>query len=240
MPEAGQALVGAEPSNTPEQPSQPTPGVATYDVPNVGPVAVDELVKGYMRQNDYTQKTQSLSQEREQVQLMQDLANALEANPQETLASLAEAYEVQLGATSTPAVDAENLPISSGQEQLPPEVANSLNRMNQFMEEQEKRELRQEIEREISECKSKYGDFDEASVIHFAYTRGIPDIEVAYLAWDRQQAFEKGMNEGLTNAEARVQATVEGGTSVPVGSPEISEKDPYGDAVRFALRGSQT
>lgn len=68
---------------------------ATYDVGGEQ-VTVDELQRGYMRQRDYTQKTQLLSTQRQQYEAATRLAEALQSDPRGTLVQLAAASGVDL------------------------------------------------------------------------------------------------------------------------------------------------
>lgn len=81
------------------------PGVsdqpATYDVGGEQ-VTVDELQRGYMRQRDYTQKTQLLSSQRQQYEAATRLAEALQADPRGTLLQLAAASGVDLASLQDP------------------------------------------------------------------------------------------------------------------------------------------
>jgi hypothetical protein len=65
-------------------------------------VDVNELRSGYMRQRDYTQKTQLLAQQRQEYEAATRLAEALRADPQGTLLQLAEATGVDLASLQGP------------------------------------------------------------------------------------------------------------------------------------------
>lgn len=51
------------------------------EIPGVGKVGVDELKNGYLRQSDYTRKTQELAQQRKELQNAVDAYNAVKADP---------------------------------------------------------------------------------------------------------------------------------------------------------------
>jgi hypothetical protein len=65
-------------------------------------VSLDELQRGYMRQSDYTQKTQLLSSQRQQYEAATRLAEALQADPRGTLLQLAAASGVDLASLQDP------------------------------------------------------------------------------------------------------------------------------------------
>jgi hypothetical protein len=81
------------------------PGVAdqptTFDVGGEQ-VPLEELQRGYMRQRDYTQKTQLLSSQRQQYEAATRLAEALQADPRGTLLQLAAASGVDLASLQDP------------------------------------------------------------------------------------------------------------------------------------------
>jgi hypothetical protein len=65
-------------------------------------VTLDELQRGYMRQSDYTQKTQLLASQRQQYEAATRLAEALQADPRGTLLQLAAASGVDLASLQDP------------------------------------------------------------------------------------------------------------------------------------------
>jgi hypothetical protein len=65
-------------------------------------VTLDELQRGYMRQGDYTQKTQLLASQRQQYEAATRLAEALQADPRGTLLQLAAASGVDLASLQEP------------------------------------------------------------------------------------------------------------------------------------------
>ena len=65
-------------------------------------VPLSELQRGYMRQSDYTQKTQLLSSQRQQYEAATRLAEALQADPRGTLLQLAAASGVDLASLQDP------------------------------------------------------------------------------------------------------------------------------------------
>lgn len=69
----------------------------THEVPGIGNVPVDELVRGYLRESDYTKKTQEIANLRRQLEEQaekgpknqRELYEALKESPKETVAWLA-------------------------------------------------------------------------------------------------------------------------------------------------------
>lgn len=60
-------------------------------------VTLDELRNGYLRQSDYTRKTQGVAAERQRLAAMAQLADALQADPAGTITALQKAFADQLG-----------------------------------------------------------------------------------------------------------------------------------------------
>ena len=113
-------------------------------------VPLEELKNGYLRQADYTRKTQELAETRRRLQYAEQLYNAIYQNP-EVAQQLAEKF---------------NLPY------LDPNQAQVMELQNKYYD--------LLIEKEVNELKSKYGDFDVYSVLQFAYDRQIANLEDAY------------------------------------------------------------
>ena len=64
-------------------------------------VTLDELQNGYQRHSDYTRKTQEVAAERERLRQAEQIVSALENNPEETLRTLAQSFELDLGGQSS-------------------------------------------------------------------------------------------------------------------------------------------
>lgn len=106
-PGVGDAVTG-QPAPTAAQPVARggyVPGVsdqpATFDVGGEQ-VSLNELQQGYLRQRDYTQKTQLLSSQRQQYEAATRLAEALQSDPRGTLVQLAAASGVDLASLQDP------------------------------------------------------------------------------------------------------------------------------------------
>lgn len=71
------ALTGQpEPGSEPGTPAQTA---ETWDVPGVGQVGRDELIKGYLRTQDYTRKTMAVSQQQREFDMLRRQGEAMEA-----------------------------------------------------------------------------------------------------------------------------------------------------------------
>jgi hypothetical protein len=101
----------------------------------------EELISGYMRQQDYTRKTQTLAEQRQELERAQNLMSALDADPQGTLRLMAK----QLGMDEFTSVEDDD-PVSQRLQALDREIATL-----------RQREVTREVEREIDTLKSRYG-----------------------------------------------------------------------------------
>lgn len=133
-------------------------------------VTLDELLKGYQRQSDYTKKTQALAAERSQMQDLMQLATALNTDPAGTIQVLQEAY----GLTKAQATQMVN-----DQQELDPEEAR-WQQVESFMAQQQERERQAMVDRDIQALKQQYGDFDEMELVRHAVENRIPNLRAAF------------------------------------------------------------
>lgn len=151
--EQGETPTQSSATETPEPTLPQTIEIDGVDVP------IDELRNGYLRQRDYTQKTQALAKEKKQVEIATQYYQAIQNNP-DLAKKMAETY---------------NLPY------LTPEQAKV-----QELEEKYQDLL---LEREVSSLQAKYNDFDAQEVLQYAFDHKIENLEDAYvLVNSRKQA----------------------------------------------------
>lgn len=144
------------------EPSQTTPA-ETPQVPDVieidgKPVPVEELKKGYLRQSDYTKKTQELARQRDAQKIQEQYFQALTSNPQ-----LAEAFAKQF---NLPLVDAKDLQLKELE-----------NKYHDLL-----------LKQEVANLESRYEDFDAREVLQFAYDNKIENLEHAYMLVSQSKA----------------------------------------------------
>lgn len=130
-------------------------------------VTIDELLKGYQRQSDYTRKTQALAAERQQMEELAMLANALNTDPAGTIQLLQEAY----GLTKAEATQMA--------EEMDPEEAR-WQQVESFMQQQQNAQRQAMIDRDIANLKAQYGDFDEMELVKHAVENRIPNLRAAF------------------------------------------------------------
>lgn len=128
-------------------------------------VTLDELLKGYQRQADYTRSKQEVAAERQEAAAALELLAALQNDPQGTLQIL----EQQLG------FDADT-------EEIDP-IAQRLNQTEQFIAQQQEQAAIAQIEAEVSRVAQTYGaeNVDAEALLDYAIEQQIPDLEAAFL-----------------------------------------------------------
>lgn len=201
-----------------EQPPAETEGEApqlvTVKIDGVeSQVSLEEAIAGYQRQADYTAKTQGLATQRAELEQAERLYKALEADPARTLAALSAAY----GADGTMAED------DLGLDDPPDPIQQQLAQVEEFMAQQQQRELELQIEGAITKLHGQFGEFDDDKLIEFAIDNGIPNLDVAYAAMafaspELQAARAKRESEAAALAAKGNLPPVSGGHGVQGGS----------------------
>jgi hypothetical protein len=166
-------------------------------------VPLSEVANGYMRQADYTRKTQEIAELRKAAEWGKQMRDALLEDPEGLINSLAQAMNVQVNATA----DAE-----SNYETDDPELAPLANRLKeleaenkrlaQFVDAQRQEAIDREVRAELEAVKAKYPDFDPHEVLPIAIQRQL-GIEEAYLL----VSAKKGVEARKTQTEVSQKVT---------------------------------
>lgn len=119
-------------------------------------VTIDELTKGYLRQSDYTKKTTDVSKMRKELDEAVKLFELVQSDP-----TLQEKLKEAGGDKAV--IDAANLE-------------------NKRIRDLEGKIASMELDKQLSDLKSKYPDFDETLVIGEAAKRKTTDLEFVYKA----------------------------------------------------------
>lgn len=115
-------------------------------------VTLDELRNGYLRQSDYTKKTQELSNQRKETKEAVELYEYLKSNPHI-------AQQIQENGGEVP-------------DRIDPSLAK--------VKELENKMYDMMLEREVETLQSKYDDFEVREVLELANEKGIVNLEDAY------------------------------------------------------------
>jgi len=199
-------------------------------------VPLKEALAGYQRQADYTRKTQELSQQRRQYQFGAALQEALENDPNGTIALLTDHYGLAQQATS----EEEDLYADPVEKQF-----RQLEKRIQAFEQQKAMD---ELERKLESLQNRYGDdFDANEVVSKALAIGSTDLESVYkqIAFDkiydessalRKASAEKNKEKEIVTRAKREAAVVSGASSAKTADvsakPITSLRDAYEAAKR--------
>ena len=152
----------ADPTNegivTETQVEEPKADTGEIEIPGIGKVSTDEVKEwkqGYLRQSDYTRKTQELAHRREQLQNAEQLLNYLNANPH-----LIEAMKNAEGG---------NVP-----------YINNMSPESQMIRQLAYNQKAMEVDMKVSQLKAKYGDIDEVALFNKAAELKTDDLEFVY------------------------------------------------------------
>lgn len=160
-------------------------------------VTLEDLQSGFMRQADYTRKTQEVAQLRQRLAQAEAIANSLESDPQGTLRALAEAFGVEAGEDS--------LEFSE-----PDPVESRLRAIEQREAQQQAQVVRAQIDQEIDTLVNTYGDFDLQSVINHAAQHGMT-VTAAYRDLNFDSIATKVKETEQITQQKRAAGVVEGG-----------------------------
>jgi len=195
-------------TSTPEAPVSDSPSYTVKIDGQEVPVTLDELLKGYQRQQDYTKKTQALAAERNELQDLYQLAQALNTDPQGTIQVLQEAY----GLTKAQATEMA--------EDMDPEEAR-WSQVEQFMRQQQEAQRQAQIDSDIRQLKAQYGEFDEMELVKHAVENRIPNLRAAFadlrFTQLEQAKAEKIREEAQKTAAKRDAQVVVGGANTQRG-----------------------
>ena len=169
-------------------------------------VPLKEALSGYQRQADYTRKTQELSEQRKQVQFGAALQEALQNDPNGTLALLSQHY----GVAQQP---------SEEEELYMDPVEKQYRQLDQRLAAFEQQKAMDQLERTVQSLQTRYGsDFDANEVVSKALSLGSSDLEAVYkqVAFDRlyedasavRHLREKKAEEQTQVTQAKRQASV--------------------------------
>lgn len=239
-PDAG-ADVGFEDAGSAAQ-TEPGEGAAggdeLYEVVVNGEtlqVTLDELLKGYSRQADYTRKTQELAQQRAHLQQVEALAAALERDPASTIQALADAYGVAPARPQRPQQTPDDAwdDFDDGE---PDPYEERFARLERYMVEQERRAAIAQIEQEMKALQEQYGPFDQNELIAYTLQHGHSSVTEAFKAMNFKKQQEQ---QAALEAKKRAQV-VQGAKPTQKRAVSAPPKDlPLREIIRQAIRQAQ-
>lgn len=151
-------------------------------------VTLDEALAGYQRQADYTRKTQELAATRQQIAEAERLWQALQHDPENTLRVLSDAYGLD----------------ASEAEELDPEERR-WREVESFMQVQREQAMQTQIDGQLTQLHTQFGDFDDNALIQHMVDHSIGDFEAGYahLMFTQQRAAEQQRQQADAQTQQR-------------------------------------
>lgn len=214
-----------EPVGGSEQEPAGSEGASQFYTVKVGgveqQVTLEDLQSGFMRQADYTRKTQEVAQMRQRLAQAEAIANSLESDPEGTLRALAEAFGVVAG-------ESDSLEFDD-----PDPIDQRLRAIERAEQERQAQAVRAQIDTEIDTLTNTYGDFDLESVMAHAVQNGMT-LTAAYRDLNFDSIATKAKQTEQVVASKREAAVVEGGATrvgvVEQTKPAASIRDAWRQA----------
>lgn len=188
-------------------------------------VTLEELTRLAQQGDDYTRKSQSLADERRTLARAKAIQEALEADPASALAALSQAYGIG-GA-------------DGADDELMDPMERRLRDLERQLQTREERERNAQIERELGELRSQFGEFDEDELFAHAVAGGFTTLRAAYrdLKFDSVYETQRQAQEQATRTAAKRDAQVvhagaaPSGASAPKGTGSVSSiRDAWAQA----------
>lgn len=168
-------------------------------------VPLKDAISGFMRQSDYTRKTQQLAEDRKLAEWGREMQRAFEVDPLGTLQALNDAFGYrQQAPQGEEDIDPELAPIIQQNQAMSAE----LRRVQAQMAQIEQDRVLSEVRAEMADVKARYGDFDASKVLGLAAERGL-SIEDAYLLNRSRELIESDQRTKAEAARAAELAKVE-------------------------------
>lgn len=172
-------------------------------------VPLAEAVQGYQRQADYTRKTQEVAQQRQELQVVAAIKQALENDPAGTIQALSDHYGVNVTPAGVPAssVDDQYDPWGYGGATDTPDPR--LSQLEQRIAAFEKAQAQQQLEAEIGRLQTKFGEsFNAQEVLAQAVAMGNSDLEQVYklIDYDRVTSTVRAQQQAASKTQKTVEA----------------------------------
>jgi hypothetical protein len=174
-------------------------------------VAQSELVAGYQRQADYTRKTQQLADQRKDLQDAQALLNALQRNPHQTLAVLAQAYGIPVGGGEQ----------QNGETEYQSDEERRVAQLESWQATEVQRQREAQIDRTLTQLHQQYGEFSDDDLFSFAVAKNVMDLETAL----RAMRYDAGTPNPPRRSEKRAAGAVANGGSRNGATPRQDDEE---------------
>ena len=189
-------------------------------------ITLDEARNGYLRQSDYTKKTQELAEMRQRLADAEAITEALRSDPANTLKALSDAFGVGMEIE-------ENDPFMD----LDPDEQR-IAILEQKIAAQEQAATQAAIEAELNSMRSQYGDFDESALFAHAIKGGFPNLRSAYadMNFNSLQARLAEIETKKAEEKKRIAAKRQAAQTVHNGASRNGSVDPANTPTFGSLR----
>ena len=205
-----------------------------------------EALNGYMRQADYTKKTQAVAEDLKLSTWAKQLRDAFQTDPAGAIQYLQQAYQVQTP-TADPYedIDPELQPLVQTVRQQQ-QIVQQLQTQLQAVEQER---VLNEVRAEVAQVRAEFPDFDATTVLPVAAERGL-NIRDAYLLVNAERVIMSKSDAAKAAAEAAVVAEREAqkrknsaktqSTSNVAGKPAstIPEFDSFEDLLNWNMKNA--
>lgn len=180
------------------------------ELPDGTKVPLGEAVNGYLRQSDYTKKTQELAGQRKMVDAANQLRDALDNDPAGTLAILAAHYGVEFGESPGEddpyeTDDPELKPLLQAQKEQARRLQETEARLARQDQETQARQILAEVKAEVAAVQSEFEDFDPQVILPIAMEKGLT-VRDAYLLKVSDDAIKERQANKVKAEQVRIAA----------------------------------
>lgn len=210
-------------------------------------VPLAEAMNSYMRQADYTKKTQALAENQRLADWGREFQTAIQNDPAGTIKSLQQALGLEDQPDPFVDLDPELQPLAA---QLKAQQA-QIDQFNRMMEQTQQAQVLEQVKAEVASIKAQYPDFDAFKVLPIAAERGL-SVADAYKLVKADEFLAERANLAKAESAAAVKAKVaaakraaveqvsRGGSSsgAPAGSASSKDFDSFEDLLNFNLNQS--
>lgn len=192
-------------------------------------ITLDEARNGYLRQSDYTKKTQELAEMRQRLADAEAITEALRSDPTNTLKALSDAFGVNV-------VMGQPEDAYSFEDMDPEEQRIAV--LEQKIAAQEQAATQAALEAELNSIRDQYGDFDESALFSHAIRGNFPNLRSAYadLNFNSVQARLAELESKKQDEEKRIAAKRQAANTVHNGASRSGSADPAGAAKFGSIR----
>lgn len=145
------------------------------------PITLDEAKNGYLRQADYTKKTQELAEMRSRLAEAEAISAALQRDPYGTIEALKDAFGIPDAPTTRKKSSADDDFLFLDDEDVPARAEDDrIAALEAKIAAQERAANQAALEAELYGLHDQFGDFDDSELFAHAIRGNFPNLKAAY------------------------------------------------------------